>query len=152
MAIKNWPWKSKVKVMCEVTVLSHNLSQTSYWLTYFWFHINPPSYCYDRTFLNLTFKIQGQSHSSRTQSWYILSTHFPFVPCWSALPFLRYSYFKIWPWKYKDKIMGEDKVSRHYVSLASYQLTSLWFHVNWPSHFWHAAFSKFDLENPRSRS
>ena len=63
--LKIWPWKSKVKVMGEVKVLSHNLSPTSYRLTFFWFHVNSPSYCYDKAFfLNLAFKIQGESHSS----------------------------------------------------------------------------------------
>ena len=43
----------------------------------------------------LTFKIQGQSHSSRSHNRYnILLTHIPFIPCWSALPFLRCSYLK----------------------------------------------------------
>ena len=51
-------------------------------------------------FFNLTLKIQGQGHSSRSQSRCILSTHIPFIPCWSALPFLGYSYFKIWRWKF----------------------------------------------------
>ena len=47
---------------------------------------------------HLTFKIQGQSHSSRYN---ILSTHIPFIPCWLALPFPRCSYLKNWPWKPK---------------------------------------------------
>ena len=47
---KIWPWKSKVKFMGEVKVLSHNLSPTSYRLTFFWFHVNSPSYCYDKAF------------------------------------------------------------------------------------------------------
>ena len=60
-----------------------------------------------RLFQNLTSKIQGQGWG---QSWKsqsgcnILSTHIPFVPCQSALPFLRYSIFKIWPWKSKVKV------------------------------------------------
>ena len=49
--LKIWPWKSKVKVMGEVKVLSHNSSPTSYRLTFFWFHVNSPSYCYDKAFL-----------------------------------------------------------------------------------------------------
>ena len=49
--LKIWHWKSKVKVMGEVKVLSHNLSPTSYRLTFFWFHVNSPSYCYDKAFL-----------------------------------------------------------------------------------------------------
>ena len=48
--------------------------------------------------------------------------------------------------------MVEVKVASHKVCVTSYRLTSLSFHVNWPSHSWDKAFSKFDLENPRSRS
>ena len=55
-------------------------------------------------FKYLTFKIQGQSHSSRSHNRYnILSTHIPFIPCWSALPFLRCSYLK----KLTLKIQGQ---------------------------------------------
>ena len=90
-------------------------------------------------FRNLTFKIQGRSHSSRSNKRNnILSTHTPFNPCWSALPFLRCSYLKNWPWK--SKVKGEVKVQSHQVSLTSYRLTSLWFHVNRPSHSRDTAF------------
>ena len=65
-----------------------------------------------RRFQNLTLKIKGQGHgwghSLKSQCGYnILSTHIPFVPCQSALLFLRYSIFKIWPWKSRVKVMGE---------------------------------------------
>ena len=33
-------------------------------------------------------------------------THIPFVPCRLAFPFLGYSYFKIWCWKFKAKVVG----------------------------------------------
>ena len=51
-------------------------------------------------FQNLTLKIQGQGHGWgghwKSQSGCnILSTHIPFVPCQSAIPFLRYDFFKI---------------------------------------------------------
>ena len=110
-----------------------------------------------RLFQNLTLKIQGQGHgwgeSSKSQSGCnILSTHIPFVPCQSALPFLRYSIFKIWPWKSKVKVMSEGKVESHNMGPTFYRLTSLSSHVNRPSHSWDTLFSKFDLENPRSRS
>ena len=76
-------------------------------------------------FFNFIFKIQGQSHSSRSHNRYnILSPHIPFIPSWSALPFLRCSYLKNWPWKSKVKVMGEVKVQSHNVSLTSYRLTS----------------------------
>ena len=58
----------------------------------------------------------------------------------------------IWPWKSDVKVMGEVKVQSHNVSLISYRLTSIWFNVNRSSHPWGTAFSKFDIENPRSRS
>ena len=72
---------------------------------------------------------------------------------WSALPFLRCSYLKDWPWKSKVKVMGEVKVQSHNVSLTtSYRLTSHSFHVNLASHCWVTTFSKFDLEIQGSRS
>ena len=37
------------------------------------------------------------------------NTHIPFVPCQSALPFLRYGYLKIWPWKSKFTITAGVK-------------------------------------------
>ena len=63
-------------------------------------------------FQSLTLKIQVQGHSSRSQRMYTtLSIHILFVPCQSALPFLGYSYFKIWHWKFKVKVMGEVNVT-----------------------------------------
>ena len=60
-------------------------------------------------FQNLTLKIQGQGHGwgERWKSQggcNILSIHIPFVPSQSALSFLRYSIFKIWPWKSEVKV------------------------------------------------
>ena len=101
----------------------------------------------------MTFKIQCQSHSSKSYIRYDgLLTIIPFVLCWSALQCLRYSYLKNWPWKSKFKVMGEVKVKSHNVTLTSYRLTSLSFHVNRPSHSWDTAISKFDVENSMSRS
>ena len=75
----------------------------------------------------------------------ILSTHIPFVPCQSAIWFIRYDFFKIQPWKSKVKVMGEGKVENHNMGPTFYRLTSLSFHVNQPSHSWDTNFSKFDL-------
>ena len=102
---------------------------------------------------NLTLKIQGQGHrwgqSSKSQcESNIQSTHISFVPCQSALPFLGYSHFKIWPWKSKVKVIAQG----HKVGPTSYRLTSLSFHVNRPSHSWDTASTKFDLEIPKSRT
>ena len=110
-----------------------------------------------RLFQNLTLKIQGQSHGWG-QSWksqsgcIILLTHIPFIPCQSALPFLRYCIFKIWPWKSKVKVIGEGNLESHNMGPTFYRLTPLSFHVNRPSHSWDTTFSKFDIENPNSRS
>ena len=83
-------------------------------------------------FKNLTLKIKGQGHgwghSSKSQCGSsILSNHILFVPRQSALPFFRYSIFKIWPWKSRVKVIGEVTVQSHNVGLASYGLTSLSF-------------------------
>ena len=85
-------------------------------------------------------KVIAQSHILGITSYWLI---IPFVLCWSALQYLRYSYSKNWPWKSKLKVMGEVKVKSHNVSLTSYQLTSLSFHVNWPSHSWDTAISKW---------
>ena len=108
-------------------------------------------------FQNLTLKIQGQGHGWG-QSWKsksgcnILSIHIPFVPCQLALPFLRYSILKNWPWKSKVKVMGKVDIESHNMGSTFYRLTSLLFHVNRPFHSWDMTFAKFDLENLRSRS
>ena len=155
--LKIWPWKSRVKVMGEVTVESHNVGLTSYQLTSLSFHVNRTSHSWVKTFSkfdlenqgsrswvrshfkvkmwvwhpisshpfhsmsighpipqlrlfqNFTLKIKGQGHgwghSSKSQCGSnILSIHISFVPCQSALPFLRYSIFKIWPWKSMVKV------------------------------------------------
>ena len=104
-------------------------------------------------FQNLTLKIEGQGHSSRSQSRYRnLSTHIPFVACQSALPFLGYSYLKIWRWKFKVKVMDEVKVENHNMGPTFSWLTFLSFHFNQASHSWVTTFSKFYLENQGSRS
>ena len=101
-------------------------------------------------FQNLTLKIQSQSHSSRSYS--TLSTHIPIVPCWSAFPYMGYSYFKIWHWKFKVVVMGEVIVGSHNMGPTFSRLTSYSFHVNWASHSWVMTFSKFDLKIKGSRS
>ena len=106
---KVWPWKSKVKVMGEVDIESHNVGLAYYRLTSLQFHVNRPSHFWDTAFSKFDLENQGQGHgwihSSKSQCVSnIPSTHTPFVPCQSALPFLRYSIFKIWPWKSRVKV------------------------------------------------
>ena len=80
---------------------------------------------------------------------FLMLSHIPLIPCQLAIPFLRYDFSKIWPWKSKVKVMGEGNVEKHKVGVTPYRFTSLLFHVNRPSHSWDTTFSKFDLENPR---
>ena len=151
-------------------------------------------------FQNLTLKIQGQGHSSSSQSCYTtyrlisLSSHadrpshswdtaiskfdvensrsmswvrsklkiatwvqysvdsHTFRSCQSGITFMSYDFFKICSLKSRVNVMGEVTVQSHNVGLTNYWLTSLSFHVNRPSHSWDTAFSKFDFENPGSRS
>ena len=104
---KVWPWKSKVKVIAQ----GHKEGIPPYRFISFSFHVNRPPIPEIQHFQSLTLKIPGQGHSSRSQRRYTtLSIHILFVPCQSALHFLGYSYFKIWHWKFKVKVMGEVKV------------------------------------------
>ena len=133
---------------------SHNMGPTFCRLKSLSFHVNLPSHSWDTAFSKFDLE------NPRSRSWVkwtqsgcnILSTNIPFLPCQSAILFLRYDFFKIWPWKSKVKVMGKGNVESHKVGVTSYRFTSLSFHVNRPFHSWDTAFSKFDLENPRSRS
>ena len=153
---QNYTWNSKVKVIDEVTVQSHNAGIASYWLTSLSFHVNRPSHSWDTAFSKFDLENQRSRLWVRSQfksQWgsNILSTHISFVPCQSALPSLRYSIFKSWPWKSRVKVIGEVTVQSDNVGLASYRLTSLSFHVHQPTHSWDTAFPKFDLGNQGSR-
>ena len=101
-------------------------------------------------FKYLTLKIQGPCQSSRSHNRYnIISAHIPFIPCWSALPFLRCSYLK----RNGLENQGQGHGRQSYdVSLTSYRLTSRSFHVNLASHCWATTLPKFDLEIQGSRS
>ena len=151
---KVWPWKSKVKVIAQ----GHKVGTTPYRLISLSYpfcsiSIGPPI-PEIQLFQNLTLKCQGQGHKC-WQSWKsqrgfnIQSTHIPFFPCQSGIPFLSYDFFKIWPWNSRVKVMGEVTDQSYNVGLTSYRLTSLSFHVNQASHSWVRTFSKFDLENIR---
>ena len=100
--------------MDEVKVWSHNVSLTFYRLTSLSFHVNLPSHSWDTAFSKSDLEIQGQGHGwsghSKSQSGCnILSTHIPFVPSQSAIPFLRYDFFKFWPWKSRQFVLAYDR-------------------------------------------
>ena len=81
-------------------------------------------------FLKLTLKIRYHSHWwSQISKWYsasiILSTHTHFVPCQSGHTFLRYCYFKIWPWKsnrWKSKV---TQSAQHSIDALSFRFSSI---------------------------
>ena len=109
------PWKSKVKVIAE----AHIVGITPYRLISHSMLMSPriPIYSY----LKFDLEIQGQGHGwgecwSSQHASKILSNHIPFVPFQSAIPFLRYDFFKIWPWKSKVKIIqiGQVMVVTHF--------------------------------------
>ena len=149
--------RSRSWLMSKLKLESHKVGVTSYRLTSLSFHINRPSHSWDTAFSKFDLE------NPRSRSWVrwtlksqqgsnILSTHIPLIPCQSAIPFLRYDFFKIWPWKSKVNVMGEENIESHKVGVTSYRLTTPSFHVNRPFHSWDTTFSKFDLENPRSMS
>ena len=45
--LKNWPWKSSIKLMKEIQVQGHIMGPKSYQLTSRSFHVNRPAYCWD---------------------------------------------------------------------------------------------------------
>ena len=100
--------------MGEVDIESHNMGPTFYRLASLWFHVNRPSHSWDSQDTafskfdheNSKVKVMGEGNVAwKSQSGCnILSAHIPFFPCQSALPFLIYSIFKIWPWKSKVKV------------------------------------------------
>ena len=57
---KIWPWNSKVKVMGEVTVQSHNVGLTSYRHTSLLFHVNRPSHSWNTASSKNDLETQGQ--------------------------------------------------------------------------------------------
>ena len=136
---------SKVKVMSALKVHGHMVGPTSYRLTSLSFHVNRPFHSWETPISK--FDPENPRSGSYSES-DILSTKIPFVPCQSIIPLLRYGYFKIWLWKSKVKV----KVQCHIVGPTSYWLISPSFQINWPSYFCDWAISKFDLENPWSRS
>ena len=95
-------------------------------------------------FQYFTLKIQGQGHGwgqslkSQCES-NILWTHIPFVPCQSPIPFLRYNFFKIWPWKSKVKVMEEVNIESRNMGpkIISRETENLFTPVN-PSQTWQA--------------
>ena len=134
-----------LKIQVNVIPEGHIVGTTPYQLISLSFDVDEPSHSYLLLLKNFTLKIQGQGygwgeHWKSHHGSNILLTHIPFVPSQSAIPFLSYSIFRLWPWKSKVKVMGEANVERHNMGSTLYQLTSLSFNVNLPSHSWDTTF------------
>ena len=152
---KIWPWKSRVKGMGEATVQSNNNNNNNnnlYWHNYrsstSW--LNSILQCTVSLGLSQLWLYTLYSRLRIINAWgetksqcgsNILSTPISLVPCQSALPFLRYNIFKIWPWKSRVKVMGAVTIQSHNVDLASYRLESISIHVNRPSQSWDTDFT-----------
>ena len=126
---KIWPWKSMVKVMCEVKGQGH-----------VW-----PS------------KFKGHGYGQVQTHWSHLrpgvqSICLLFVSWQSDHFWLRYSKFYIWPWKFKVKVMANVKPDGHIWALKFNQYVCFSFRGNRTIFGWDIANSIFDLEKSRSRS
>ena len=86
--------------MGESKVQGHIAGPTSYGLTSLPFHVNP-FLEYGGFFFEICQCHSSKSHSESN----ILSTLIPFIPYQPTPPFLRYNYFKIWPWKSKANVI-----------------------------------------------
>ena len=117
------PWTvAKGQSHCASNIISNSHPFHSKWV--------PPPIPEIQLFKNWTLKIQGQGqgHGSGELCWKsqhgsnILLTHVPFVLCQSAILFLSYDFFKIWPWKSKVKV--EVKVELSYSNCGAHLASS----------------------------
>ena len=106
-------------------------------------------------FKKLTLKIhRGHACGQRSRSYCWLSNqliYFLFISHNSALPFLRYSYWKFDIIKLKFKIMAKVKTDSHIWSLLFNRYLHFIFHGNWIILSKDIAYWIFDHENSRSR-
>ena len=96
---KIWPWKSRVKVMGEVKVESHNMGPTFNRLTSLSFHVDQASHSWVPTFSKFDLENKGskvmgevtvQSHNVGLTSYRLI----PFILCQTGIPFLSYDFFE----------------------------------------------------------
>ena len=93
-----------------------------------------PPICESWLFQNFTMKIHGQDHECGQRSslcWFSnQSIYFLFIWHQSTLPFLRYSFLKIWPWKSKVKVMTKAKTNGYIWGLVFNRYIHFSFHGN----------------------
>ena len=141
--------ESKVKVMVEVNIESHTMGPTYYWLTSLSFQVNQPSHSWDTAFSEFDLE------NPRSRSWvkgtlkvttwvqhYIDSHPFRSMSIGHAIPEIQHFQNLTLKIQGQGQGWGECWKPQHVSNII----------VNLPSHSWDTTFSKFDLENPRSRS
>ena len=115
-------------------------------------HENPCSRSCVWSKVKVTFDFKGQGYGQGQTCWShlkpgiqlirLLFVSWQWDHCW-----LRYRKFCIWPWKFKDKVMANDKPYGNICALEFNQY--VW---NGTIFGWDIANSIFDLEKSRSRS
>ena len=96
-------------------------------------------------------------------SWSWMTYCHPLCAMSTGPPILRYSYFKIWPWKFMVKVTFDIQISKVKVMVKVKPIGHIWglefnryvcflFRGNRTTFGWDIATSIFDLENSRSRS
>ena len=141
--------------MGEGNVEKHKVGVTPYRFTSLSFHVNRPSHSWDTTFskFDLENPRSWVRWTLKVTAWvqHSIDSH-PFISMSIGHPIPEIWLFQ----NFTLKIQGQGHgwgVESHKVGVTtSYRFTSLSFHVNRPFHSWDTAFSKFDLENPRSKS
>ena len=75
----------------------------------------------------------------------------PFVPCQSAVPFLRWGYFKSWHWIFKVKAMVVVKVQDRIIGPVSNWFSCFLFHINQTKNSCDTTISKSDPEESKAK-
>ena len=148
-----WPWKSRVKVMGDVTVQSHNVGLASYRLTAFSFHVNRPSHSWDTAFSKFDLENQGSRSWVRSQFkvtmlvYHPIDSH-PFRSMSINPPILEIQHFQNLTLKIKGQGHRWDH-SWNSQCGSNILLTHLFRSMSIGPSILDTAFSKFDLEKSR---
>ena len=140
-------WTLKIPSCVQHSIASHPIL----------FHVNRPSHSKETTLSKFDLE-NPRSRSlvrwtSNVTSWVEHSIDSHLFRCMSiGHPIHKIRLFQNLTSKIQGQCHGWGERWSHNMGPTFYRLTPLSFHANRPIHSWHTAFSKFDLENPRSRS
>ena len=142
--------------MVEVSIESHNMGPIFYRLTSVLFHVNRPSHSLDAEFSK--FDLENMSRSwvrwmlkVTTRVQHSIDSH-PFCSMSTGHPIPEIWLFQNLALKIQGQGNGWGQSLKSESGCNILSIYILSFHVNRPYHSWDTAFSKFDLENPRSWS